>query len=172
MTRTGWLSTVDHAFADVVRGCSVREDGGTWITAEMAAAYTELHRLGWAHSIEIWDGEELVGGLYGLLLGGVFTGESMFHRRTDASKVAMAELVVRLQEAGGAFIDVQLPTPHLESLGVLPVHRTLFLELLRECRDDDVRLATTARPVSRLPEEHRVRTAATHAMVHGDVSAG
>ena len=108
----------------------------------------------------MWEDSELVGGLYGMLLGGVFTGESMFHRRTDASKVAFSELALRLLEAGGAFVDVQLPTPHLDSLGVIAVHRALFIELLRECRDDDIRLTTDPRPASRIPAEYTARAAA------------
>ncbi len=161
MNRSGWVTTVDRSFCDVMRLCAVREDSGTWITPEMTAAYTQLHELGWAHSVEVWDGEDqLVGGLYGLLLGGVFTGESMFHRHTDASKVAFAELALRLLEAGGAFVDVQLPTPHLESLGVIALHRSLYIELLRECRDDDVRLSTDAMPVSRIPADYAARAAA------------
>ena len=123
----------------------------------MRAAYDELHHLGWAHSLEVWDGDTLVGGLYGMLLGGVFTGESMFHRATGASKVAFADLCVRMLEAKGAFIDVQLPTEHLESLGVLALGRTLYLELLHECRDDNIRLCTDRLATSRLPEEYRSR---------------
>ena len=160
MRRSGWVTTVNRAFSDVMLGCSIRPNGGTWITPEMTAAYTELHLLGWAHSIEVWEDSELVGGLYGMLLGGVFTGESMFHRRTDASKVAFSELALRLLEAGGAFVDVQLPTPHLDSLGVIAVHRALFIELLRECRDDDIRLTTDPRPASRIPAEYTARAAA------------
>jgi leucyl/phenylalanyl-tRNA---protein transferase len=125
----------------------------------MRRAYEELHELGWAHSVEIWEDGNIVGGCYGMLLGGVFTGESMFHNRTNASKVAFAELTLRMLEAGGAFIDVQLPTEHLESLGVLSLHRSLFLELLHECRDDDIRLCTDELPVSRIPEEYLERVA-------------
>jgi leucyl/phenylalanyl-tRNA--protein transferase len=91
----------------------------------------------------------LVGGLYGMLVGGIFTGESMFHCETDASKVAVVELVNRLIEAGGAFIDVQLVTDHLRSLGAISIPRFLFLELLEEIRDDDIRLRTDRRPVAR-----------------------
>ena len=91
----------------------------------------------------------MVGGLYGVLVGGVFTGESMFHHETDASKVAVVELVARMGEAGGAFIDVQLPTPHLASLGALAIARSLYLDLLAECRDDEIVLATDRRPVIR-----------------------
>src|SRR4030095_13787655 len=94
-----------------------------------------LHRLGWAHSLEVWDGGALVGGLYGVMLGGVFTGESMFHRTSDASKVALVDLVARFAEAGGSLIDVQLVTPHLASLGARELPRGDYLALLRQVRD-------------------------------------
>jgi leucyl/phenylalanyl-tRNA---protein transferase len=160
MQRQPWVTTMNRAFGDVLELCSIRPGEGTWIIPEMSSAYAELHRLGYAHSVEVWDGEELVGGLYGMLVGGVFTGESMFHRRTDASKVAFCDLAVRMLKAGGAFVDVQLPTEHLESLGVLALHRTLFLELLVECRDDDVRLCTDQLAVSRIPDEYAQRSEA------------
>ena len=151
LRRSGWASTVDTAFAEVIVACAhPHGDDGTWITPQMRAAYTELHRLGWAHSIEVWDGARLVGGLYGVLIGGVFTGESMFHHATDASKVAMVELVARLHEAGGAFVDVQLPTDHLQSLGAIAIARSLFLDLLHECRDDPIDMVGDRRPVARL----------------------
>jgi leucyl/phenylalanyl-tRNA---protein transferase len=157
MLRSGWTTTMNTAFEAVVEGCSHRPGDGTWIIPEMRAAYFELHRMGWVHSVEVWDDTTLVGGLYGVLLGGVFTGESMFHRTTNASKVALADLCVRMMEAGGAFIDVQLPTEHLESLGVISLGRQLFLDLLHECREDDVRLQTDQLDVSRIPDEYRVR---------------
>lgn len=116
----------------------------------MRRAYLRLHDLGYVHSVEIWENTELVGGLYGFLVGGVFTGESMFHRRADASKVAMIELAHRLIEARGSLIDVQLLTDHLESLGAIAISRSLFLELLTELRDDCVRLTCDRLPVSRL----------------------
>jgi leucyl/phenylalanyl-tRNA---protein transferase len=163
MNRQPWVTTMDTAFEQVMEKCSVRPEDGTWIIPEMTEAYAELHRLGYAHSVEVWEGDELVGGLYGMLVGGVFTGESMFHRRTDASKVAFCDLAVRMLEAGGAFVDVQLPTDHLESLGVLALHRSLFLELLTECRDDDVRLCTDQLPIGRIPEEYALRSAALSA---------
>jgi len=149
--RCGWEATVDADFEGVIASCAQRQNAeSTWISPAMRAAYTELHRLGWAHSVEIWDGHQLIGGLYGMLVGGIFTGESMFHRATDASKVATVELVHRLMEAGGAFVDVQLVTDHLRSLGALSIPRYLFLELLEEIRDDDVRLRTDCRSVARL----------------------
>jgi leucyl/phenylalanyl-tRNA---protein transferase len=159
LRRSAWTSTVNRAFSTVMQRCSERPGDGTWITPTMRRAYEELHELGWAHSVEIWEDGNIVGGCYGMLLGGVFTGESMFHNRTNASKVAFAELTLRMLEAGGAFIDVQLPTEHLESLGVLSLHRSLFLELLHECRDDDIRLCTDELPVSRIPEEYLERVA-------------
>ncbi len=147
----GWTTTVDRAFPDVVDACAAtRADEGTWITAEMARSYHRLHRLGWAHSVEVWDGEQLVGGVYGVQVGGVFTGESMFHRADDASKVALLDLLDRLVEADGMLLDVQLTTPHLVSLGARDVARHDFLTTLHTVRDRDVRLGTGRRPVARL----------------------
>ncbi len=160
LQRSGWSTTMNQAFGDVVNACSVRPGEGTWIIPEMVEAYTELHRLGWAHSLEVWDGDDLIGGLYGVLVGGVFTGESMFHRATNASKGAFIDLCVRMMEGGGAFIDVQLPTEHLESLGVLSLPRPLFLSLLHECRDDEVRLCADRLPVARLCTEYLERKTA------------
>jgi leucyl/phenylalanyl-tRNA--protein transferase len=147
----GWEATVDADFPAVIAACAhPHRDAGTWITPAMQAAYVRLHRLGWAHSVEVWEGDELVGGLYGVLCGGVFTGESMFHRRRDASKVALVELEARLVEAGASLIDVQIATPHLASLGAVEIPRSTFLRCLAEHRDDRVALATDRRPVSRL----------------------
>lgn len=149
--RSAWRTTVDRAFDDVVEACSSRSRAeGTWITRPMRKAYRRLHRLGWAHSLEVWDGDLLVGGLYGVQLGGVFTGESMFHRATDASKVALVDLARRLVEAGGVLIDVQLVTPHLASLGATEIARDDFLGRLAAHRDDDVVLDASSLPVSRL----------------------
>jgi leucyl/phenylalanyl-tRNA--protein transferase len=154
----GWTATVDAAFDDVVRGCADRAEG-TWITGRMQQAYGELHRAprsgASAHSVEVWDGEQLVGGLYGVLVGQVFCGESMFHRVTDASKVALVELTDRLLEAGGRLIDVQQETDHLRSLGQVLVARADYLEVLAALRDRPARLATQARPVARLAELSR-----------------
>jgi leucyl/phenylalanyl-tRNA---protein transferase len=148
---SGWETTVDRAFEAVVGACAERpRSEGTWIVPEMRAAYLRLHRLGHAHSLEVWRGAELVGGLYGVSVGAVFTGESMFHRATDASKVALVDLVDRLAEAGGRLIDVQLVTDHLASLGARPMPRSDYLRLLGGARDAAVRLATDRRPVARL----------------------
>lgn len=149
----GWSTTVDRAFPAVVQGC--REDrgpAGTWITPEMVEAYERLHDLGWARSIEVWDGEDLVGGLYGVQVGGILTGESMFHRESDASKVALVDLMVRFHEAGGHLLDVQLTTGHLRRLGATDVPRTRFLRELCEVRDDEVLMRTVPEPVDRLVE--------------------
>ncbi|MTV26892.1 leucyl/phenylalanyl-tRNA--protein transferase [Nitriliruptoraceae bacterium ZYF776] len=148
----GWTTTVDAAFRDVVAACAQdRGDGqGSWITAPMSRAYARLHELGWAHSLEVWDGDILVGGVYGVQVGGVFTGESMFHRATDASKVALVDLLVRFHTAGGRLLDVQLTTPHLRSLGARDLDRARFLEQLHTARELDVRFVTGRRPVDRL----------------------
>jgi leucyl/phenylalanyl-tRNA---protein transferase len=131
--------TLDTAFAQVVAACAgTPRDGqaGTWITAEMQAAYGRLHELGYAHSVEVWMAGELVGGLYGMAIGQAFYGESMFSRRTDASKIALAHLCVHLQRLGFGIIDCQMETAHLASLGARPIPRSEFVALLR-------RLATT-----------------------------
>ncbi|MDP8978685.1 MAG: leucyl/phenylalanyl-tRNA--protein transferase, partial [Actinomycetota bacterium] len=125
--------SLDRAFARVVRGCADRPGEGTWIRPEMVAAYTRLHELGVAHSIEVWDrAGTLVGGLYGVAIGGAFTGESMFHRVDDASKVALVHLVERLRAGGFALLDAQLQTPHLASLGAVEVPRARFLDRLAD----------------------------------------
>ncbi len=125
--------TVDTAFAQVVAGCADPERSGRWITGAVAAAYTELHALGWAHSVEAWDADgTLAGGLYGVEVGGLFAAESKFHRRTDASKVALAALVGRLRDAGGPrLLDVQWTTDHLRTLGALDVPRPEYVRRLR-----------------------------------------
>jgi leucyl/phenylalanyl-tRNA---protein transferase len=123
---------VDTAFREVVDACADARRDGAWIDADIVAAYTELHRLGWAHSVEAWQDDELVGGLYGVAIGGLFAGESMFHRARDASKVALVGLVSLLDDehADRRLVDVQWQTPHLESLGVIEVPRTSYLRHL------------------------------------------
>ncbi len=125
--------SVDEDFRRVIEACADPSRPDPWITPGFVEAYTELHRLGWAHSVEVWDSEgELVGGLYGVAVGGLFAGESMFHRARDASKVALVHLVVVMNEGGGKLLDVQWQTPHLESLGAVVVGRKAYLELLSE----------------------------------------
>ncbi len=120
----------DTRFTDVMRACAdpSREDG--WITAPFIDAYTRLHELGWAHSVEVFDDEGLAGGLYGVRLNGLFAGESMFHARRDASKVALMALVQLMRDAGMTLLDVQWCTDHLESLGAVEVSRGQYLSLL------------------------------------------
>jgi len=127
--RAGFRVTFDHAYPRVVEGCADRSEG-TWITPAIIAAYVSLHRLGWAHSIEVWAGERLVGGVYGVAIGRFFAAESMFHREPDASKVALAELVEHLRRIGFRLLDVQLPTPHLASLGAVLISRDEYLRRL------------------------------------------
>jgi leucyl/phenylalanyl-tRNA--protein transferase len=124
--------TENQAFAMVIAACATARGpaAGTWITPEMQAAYLELHARGVAHSIEVWWGDELAGGLYGVRSGRVFSGESMFSRRDDASKVALAWLAERCPERGIALIDCQMPSGHLRRLGSRPMPRRQFLELL------------------------------------------
>jgi len=128
--RSGRLRvTADRAFSAVVSGCAApRDDGeGTWITTEMRAAYARLAALGYAHSIETWQHDVLVGGLYGVAIGQMFFGESMFARVSDASKVAFVELVQHLRQWGFRMIDCQMPTAHLASLGARQIPRREFL---------------------------------------------
>lgn len=125
---------VDSAFADVIRACADPERDGGWITEDVIEAYTRLHHDGWAHSVEAWDQDgRLAGGLYGLAIGGLFAGESMFHRQRDASKAALVALVRAMsdQHADERLIDVQWKTPHLERLGVVDVPRKEYLALLK-----------------------------------------
>jgi leucyl/phenylalanyl-tRNA---protein transferase len=129
--------TVNRDFADVIRGCAEREEG-TWITSEMVTAYERLHALGHAHSVEVWQAGELAGGLYGVAVGGLFAGESMFHRRTDASKVALVVLVARLRERGFVLFDVQMTTPHLTRMGAVEISRAEYLKRLQEAIALDV----------------------------------
>ena len=124
---------VDAAFDDVVAACGDPAREGRWITAGVAEAYARLHRLGWAHSVECWRDGRLVGGLYGVAVGGLFAGESMFHHETDASKVALVALVAVLARDGDdrRLLDVQWRTEHLASLGVVDVPRAEYLRRLR-----------------------------------------
>lgn len=129
--------TVDADFEAVVRGCAAPERVDGWISHEFVGAYHELHRLGWAHSIEVWDSAGgLAGGLYGVSIGGLFAGESMFHVARDASKVALVRLVARMHEGGGSLLDVQWLTPHLESMGAGIIGKQAYLKALRGALSD------------------------------------
>jgi len=132
---------VDTAFDEVIRACAARAEG-TWISPEIIAVYCELHRLGFAHSVECWQERELAGGLYGVALGAAFFGESMFHRVSNASKVALVALIERLKERRFELIDTQWSTPHLEIFGAVEIPRREYLRRLKhaltlECRFSD-----------------------------------
>ena len=122
--------SVDRAFPAVIEACADPSRPHGWINPAIVAAYTRLHELGWAHSVEVWDGDELVGGLYGVAVGGLFAGESMFHRVRDASKVALVHLVGLLDDGEPRLLDVQWTTPHLTSLGAVDIGRPEYLDLL------------------------------------------
>ena len=124
---------LDTAFDAVLAACADRRRPGAWISPDIRTAYRRLHDLGWVHSVETWtDDGELAGGLYGVAIGGLFAGESMFSHLTDASKVAMVGLVERLRAGGASLLDVQWTTPHLRSLGAVDVARSRYLELLTD----------------------------------------
>ncbi|HEY3662397.1 MAG TPA: leucyl/phenylalanyl-tRNA--protein transferase [Chthoniobacterales bacterium] len=124
---------INTCFEEVMRACAARPD--TWINPEIIESYTRLHELGAAHSVEAWSANELVGGLYGVAIGGVFFGESMFHRATGASKIALWALVERLRERRFTLLDTQWLTPHLEQFGAKEISRALYLHLLRQAID-------------------------------------
>lgn len=144
--RCAWTVTFDSSFSEVIRACAEAprpvESGRTWIVPEMAAAYEKLHKAGHAHSAECWEDGELVGGVYGVYVGGVFSGESMFHRKDNASKAALWGLIERLGAAGLAWMDVQMVTPVVELFGGGYVSRTAYLDMLEA--------AHRARPPERL----------------------
>ena len=130
---------IDTCFADVIRACGdpARESG--WITGDFIDAFTAMHQLGWAHSVEVFDREgKLAGGLYGVRINGLFAGESMFHRQRDASKVALMALVELMREAGMTLLDVQWRTEHLASLGAIEVGRAQYLSLLTQALETAV----------------------------------
>jgi leucyl/phenylalanyl-tRNA--protein transferase len=130
---------INTAFTEVIRACGERAE--TWISPEIVQSYLNLHELGYAHSVETWRGKQLVGGLYGVSVYGAFFGESMFHRETDASKVALVALVERLREREFRLLDTQYTTPHLRSFGAVEIPRTKYMRLLKQalalnCRFD------------------------------------
>lgn len=140
--RAGWRFTVDADFAGVMRACAApsAERPSTWITPDFERSYSELHRRGLAHSIEVWNGDGLVGGLYGVTLGGFFGGESMFHRATDASKAAIGFLIDRLRAGGFSLCDAQVPTPHLARLGAISIPRGDYMARLKRALGQPARL--------------------------------
>ncbi|MEP7156500.1 MAG: leucyl/phenylalanyl-tRNA--protein transferase [Betaproteobacteria bacterium] len=146
----------DSAFADVIAGCAAPREpgGGTWIVPEMQAAYIRLHELGVAHSVESWQDGKLVGGLYGMALGRMFFGESMFSRETDASKVALMAMVEKLRRDGFGLIDCQQETRHLASFGARPIARRDFVQHLRE-------LINSGKPSSSITSHWRMENVET-----------
>ena len=132
-TRHQFNFTIDRAFPQVITHCATvkrKHESGTWITDEMIRAYCELHRQGHAHSVEVWEGTELVGGIYGVDARGSFSGESMFSLRSNASKLALLFLIEHLKERGLDWMDIQMVTPLLESLGAIAISRAAFLAKL------------------------------------------
>jgi leucyl/phenylalanyl-tRNA---protein transferase len=124
--------TLNRAFSEVVMNCADKRRPSGWINRSIIDAYETLHRKGWAHSVEVWENDQLVGGLYGVRINGFFAGESMFHHATDASKVALVHLVDWFRETGGQLLDVQWTTDHLSSLGAIDVDRVKYLEMLKD----------------------------------------
>ena len=147
LRRQRFRCTVNETFRDVIAACAAREDAsGTWIDDEILESYCQMHRAGHAHSVEVWAGDRLAGGLYGVGVRGAFFGESMFHRVSDASKVALSCLVARLRDRGYRLLDVQWVTPHLEQFGAVEIPRARYLALLekslqRACTFEDRRVA-------------------------------
>jgi leucyl/phenylalanyl-tRNA--protein transferase len=140
---SGLAFTVDRDFRRVIRACAEMErpdQDGTWIAPKIVEAYTRFHESGDAHSVEAWLGDELVGGLYGIDAGGVFTGESMFHLRADASKLALLYLIDHLRERGSTLIDCQVMTPHMKALGAREIPRARFLDALAAAQARGIRL--------------------------------
>lgn len=141
--KTTFTFTIDRDFEAVIKACAAakRADGyGTWITPEFIRAYCDFHQTGDAHSVEVWDGTELVGGLYGVDSGGVFCGESMFHRRSNASKFALLHLIEHLKQRGATWLDIQVMTPHFEVLGAEEMEREDFLDKLEATQQLNLKL--------------------------------
>ncbi len=142
--KAGWTFAFDRDFQGVISACASLTNrgsqGGTWITPGMVAAYTALHHAGHSHSIECYENQELAGGLYGVSIGGMFAGESMFYRRPNASKAALVHLCGFLRERGAEWIDCQVMTPTVKSLGAVEVERSEFMQLLQEAISREIRL--------------------------------
>jgi leucyl/phenylalanyl-tRNA--protein transferase len=141
--KTSFTFTIDRDFEAVITQCARarRSDGqGTWITPDFIRAFCEFHQTGDAHSVEVWDEDELVGGLYGVDAGGVFCGESMFHTRSNASKFALRYLIEHLKARGATWLDIQVMTPHFEVLGAEEIDREEFLDKLEETQKQNLKL--------------------------------
>ena len=129
---TKWTTTLDRDFAGVICGCAAQPRGGTWITRAMIEAYCELHRAGHAHSIECWDGEKLIGGIYGVFTSNVFSAESMFFAQNNASKICLVKLVEHLSKLGLAWLDIEVVTPTTEKFGGKEIPREEFLQRIAD----------------------------------------
>ena len=143
LAKTPFSLTIDKDFEAVITHCAHarRGDGnGTWITGEFIRAYCDLHAAGDAHSVEVWEDTELVGGLYGVDAGGVFCGESMFHFRSNASKFALLHLIEHLKSRGATWLDIQVMTPHFKILGAEEIEREDFLDKLEETQALNLKL--------------------------------
>jgi leucyl/phenylalanyl-tRNA--protein transferase len=154
LRRSGWETTLDRNFQEVVSRCADRS-GGTWITPAMHAGYLALFEDGGAHSLEVWDGERLVGGLYGVLSGRVFSGESMFFLESGASKVAVVDLCARLSDAGVPLLDTQQESEHLRALGQVLVSRREYVEVVRSLQGASPALDAGRRSLAVPPEQHQ-----------------
>jgi leucyl/phenylalanyl-tRNA---protein transferase len=143
LAKTAFTFTVDKCFGEVIKRCSNTPrtfESGTWITQDFINAYNDLHEFGTAHSVEVWDETELVGGLYGVDCGGVFCGESMFHERSNASKFAFLHLIEHLKSRGATWLDIQVMTPHFEVLGAKEIPRNDFLNKLEATLAKEIKL--------------------------------
>jgi leucyl/phenylalanyl-tRNA--protein transferase len=149
--RTAPRVTINHAFAQVVQGCAGRET--TWINAEIFSAYTALHDQGDACSLEVWQGDELIGGVYGVIIGAAFFGESMFSRATNASKTALTYLVHRLRAGGFHLFDTQFLTPHLASLGAVEIPRATYLRRLQAATQASASFTPAGYPPEPVPSD-------------------
>lgn len=134
LKKANWTYSVNQAFGQVIELCAERGEEGTWISDEMKEAYQELHRLGHAHSVEVWEDGSLVGGLYGVDTANVFAGESMFHRASNASKAALLFTIDRLQSVGRSWMDIQVLTPHMQALGAKEITRKKFLAWIQDAK--------------------------------------
>jgi leucyl/phenylalanyl-tRNA--protein transferase len=141
--RAPFTFTIDRAFGRVIRACASTQrpdQDGTWIDRGIIEAYSRFHAAGDAHSVEVWRDEKLVGGLYGIDAGGVFTGESMFHDEPDASKLALLFLVDHLRVGGATWLDCQVMTPHMKAIGAREIARATFLDMLAAEQEKEIRL--------------------------------
>ncbi|MCT2530987.1 leucyl/phenylalanyl-tRNA--protein transferase [SAR92 clade bacterium H921] len=156
MRQNDYRVTTDTAFKQVIEACAAPRENelGTWIVPEMIDAYCAMHQLEQAHSIEVWEGEKLVGGIYGVAVGGIFCGESMFSGVTNGSKIAMAYLCRCLCTVGFRLLDCQIVNPHLLSLGAQSIDRGNFLDLLYGCRDQDLGWPETGLIVPQFNNSH------------------